>query len=209
MARRSKCRTVRAIIPPNSPAPVLVLTVHGAADAVAIPGSNDRLISEKTMKFTKCIVAYLMTMSALAAPLEAPLLFQTRYTTRGSATRLERLIATCRNMPLKDVKEIQVWLSTGKWEKGGKAIIRLRSAGSFVFMKPVEGKCWVITLQADCRHLLVQTGTVNSARIITIDERSLRSVENIRIAKLLERQIESYSPSGKGIIDELARLLRE
>lgn len=164
---------------------------------------------QMTIKFLKLAILYLIAISSVTAAPEAPRLFLTKYTTQKSTTRLEQFIATCRKMPVSHVEEIQKWLGTDEWKRGGTAIVMIRSAGSFVFRQPKKNWCWVIALQADVRHLIVQVGTVNSDGSITVEEDSLRTVENIRIAELLKRQIENYSPRGKKVIDEMSKLLRK
>jgi hypothetical protein len=138
--------------------------------------------------------------SALAP--QRPQLYLPKYTQRGDASLLEWPVTVCEKMPAADLKEVDAWLSSGEWLKGARAIPKIPVAGCFAFLQPGTEQFWVVWLVADARHIFVELGTAAGHGFITVQNGSLRCVENTRIGEILRRQVDVYYPAGVQRIEE-------
>ena len=122
---------------------------------------------------------------------------------------LEWPVTVCEKMPAVDAAEVHAWLKSGEWRKGATAIPKLREAGVFAFLEPGTDRFWIVSLVENARHIFVQTGTAAGHGYIGIDDRSLRCLENTRIAEILRRQVEKYYPRGVRRMEEHFELVGE
>ena len=138
-----------------------------------------------------------------------PRLFLPKHTQRGDASALEWPVTVCEKMPAADLAEVYAWLKSAEWQKGSRAIPKLREAGCFAFLQPGTDRFWVVSLLEDTKGILVQIGTAAGHGFITLEKGSLRSVKDTRLAEILRRQVESYYPAGVRRIGEHFELVGE